>query len=97
MLGPSSPREATGFGVDVAFAPLTYVPRGYGLITLNWAIYGIGIVDSRSQVLGELDQIKKNALDPYATIRSLYRQHREAELAAVRNDHRMTVPDWYSH
>ncbi|MBE7211834.1 MAG: VacJ family lipoprotein, partial [Gluconacetobacter diazotrophicus] len=71
LLGPSSPRSLAGFGMDVGFAPLTYVPRGYGLLTLNWALYGIGVVDARSQVLGELDQIKRNALDPYATIRSL--------------------------
>jgi phospholipid-binding lipoprotein MlaA len=97
LLGPSSPRALTGFGMDIALAPLNYVPRGYGLITLNWALYGIGIVDARAQVLADLDQIKKNALDPYATIRSLYRQHRNAEIQAMRDDHRMTVPDWYSH
>ncbi len=97
LLGPSSPRAVAGFGIDIGLAPLTYVPRGYGLLTLNWALYGIGVVDARAQVLGDLDQLKKNALDPYATIRSLYRQHRSAELQAMRDDHRMTVPDWYSH
>lgn len=97
LLGPSSPRAAAGFGMDVALVPLNYVPRGYGLITLNWALYGINIVSARASVLGDLDQVKKNALDPYATIRSLYRQHQNAEIEAMRNDHRMTVPDWYSH
>ena len=97
LLGPSNSRDATGFGIDIALSPLTYVPRGYGLLTLNSALYGVGIVDARSRVLADLDQLKKNALDPYATIRSLYRQHRNAELQAMRDDHRMTVPDWYSH
>ena len=97
LLGPSSPRALTGFGLDVALSPFTYVPRGYGLLTFNWARYGVGVVDARAQVLDELDQLKKNALDPYATIRSLYRQHRSAEIQAMRDDHRMTVPDWYSH
>ena len=73
------------------------MPRGYGLITLNWALYGIGTIDARAQVLADLDQVKKNALDPYATIRSLYRQHRNAQIQAMRDDHRATVPDWYSH
>lgn len=97
LLGPSSPRALTGFGIDIALAPLNYVPRGYGLLTLNWVLYGANIVDARAQVLGDLDQVKKNALDPYATIRSLYRQHRNAEIKAMQDDHRTTVPDWYSH
>ncbi len=97
LLGPSTSRDATGFGIDVALSPFTYVPRGYGLLTLNTVRYGVGVVDARSEVLGDLDQIKRNALDPYATIRSLYRQHRRAEIQAVREDHRMTVPDWYTH
>ena len=97
LLGPSNPRDATGFGIDAALGPLNYVPRGYGLITLNWALYGIGTIDARAQVLADLDQVKKNALDPYATIRSLYRQHRNAQIQAMRDDHRATVPDWYSH
>ena len=97
FLGPSSTRDANGFAIDIALSPFTYVPRGYGLLTLNTVRYGVGVVDARSEVLGDLDQIKRNALDPYATIRSLYRQHRNAEIQAVRDDHRMTVPDWYSH
>ncbi len=96
LLGPSSPRTATGFGLDVALSPLTYVPRGYGLLTLNYALYGIGIVDARAQVLDALDQINRDALDPYATLRSLYRQHRAAQVEALRNDNRMTTPDWYT-
>nr|WP_321986899.1 VacJ family lipoprotein [uncultured Lichenicoccus sp.] len=95
-LGPSSPQAITGFGMDVALAPLTYVPRGYGLLTLNWALYGIGVVDARAGVLNDLDQINRDALDPYATLRSLYRQHRAAQIEAMRKDNRMTTPDWYT-
>ncbi|TLU72318.1 MlaA family lipoprotein [Lichenicoccus roseus] len=95
-LGPSSPQAATGFGMDIALSPLTYVPRGYGLLTLNWALYGIGVVDARAGVLDALDQINRDALDPYATLRSLYRQHRAAQIEAMRKDNRMTTPDWYT-
>ena len=96
VLGPSSPRAATGFGLDVALAPLTYVPRGYGLLTLNYALYGVGIIDARSQVLDQLDQIDRDYLDPYAAIRSLYRQNRTAQVNTLRNDNRTTTPDWYT-
>ena len=96
VLGPSSPRAATGFGLDIALSPLTYVPRGYGLLTLNWGLYAVGAVDARAAVLDELDQVNRDALDPYATLRSLYRQHRAAQVETVREDKRMTTPDWYT-
>jgi phospholipid-binding lipoprotein MlaA len=46
-------------------------------------------------VLDALDSIKKTALDPYATFRSLYRQHRHAQIEELRNDNRATVPVWF--
>ena len=52
-------------------------------------------MDQRSRVLGELDQIKKTALDPYATFRSLYRQHRRSQIQTMENDNRHTIPVWF--
>ena len=40
-------------------------------------------------------QIKKTALDPYATFRSLYRQHRQSAINDARNDKRATIPIWF--
>ena len=97
LLGPNSPRSAGGFVMDIALSPLTYVPKGYGLLTLNDSLYGVAIVDARARVLGELEQINNNYLDPYAALRSLYRQHRQAEIEEVRQDNQTTTPDWYSH
>ncbi len=96
VVGPSNPRDATGFGVDVAFDPLTYVPSGHGLRTLEDVRIGVAAVDARSRVLKEVDSIKKTALDPYATFRSLYRQNRESTIEAVRTEDRATVPNWYA-
>jgi len=95
VLGPSSPRAATGYGMDVAADPFTYVPHGYGLLTLNWARYGLGIIDTRANLLTDLDKVKASALDPYATFRSLYRQHVQSEVEATKADNRSTTPDWY--
>ena len=96
VLGPSSPRDATGYGVDTALDPFLYVPRGYGLLTLNWARYGVGVVDGRSRLLGDDVAIRKGALDPYASIRCLYRQHRQAQIEAARADEPATTPNWYA-
>ncbi len=96
LLGPSSPRAATGFGVDIALDPFTYVPRGYGLLTLNWARYGLGLLDARSRFASDLDHIKATALDPYATFRSLYRQNLDSQIEAARHDKPATPPAWAS-
>lgn len=97
VLGPSDPRDAAGFGVDIALDPFTWVggPHDTGLSAFSWTRYGLNAVDSRERVLDALDQIKKTALDPYATFRSLYRQHRHSQIETLRNDNRATVPVWY--
>lgn len=94
VLGPSGPRDAAGFGVDIALDPLTWVgnPRDNALTVLKWTRYGVNAVDARERVLDPIDQIKKTALDPYATFRSLYRQHRHAQIEELRNDNRATIP-----
>ena len=94
LLGPSSPRDATGFGIDSALDPFSYVPHGYGLKTFNWARSGIALLDVRSRHLTDLDTVKKGALDPYATFRSLYRQNLESQIEASRHDKAETTPAW---
>jgi phospholipid-binding lipoprotein MlaA len=96
VFGPSNPRDAVGYGVDVAFDPLTYVPSGHGLRTFAAVRTGVAAVDARSQVLDEIDSVKKTALDPYATFRSLYRQNRQSTIDKVRTEDRATVPNWYA-
>jgi phospholipid-binding lipoprotein MlaA len=97
VLGPTDPRDAAGYGVDIALDPFTWVgsPHDEGLKVFNWTRYALSAVDARERALGAIDQIKKTALDPYATFRSLYRQHRHSQVEALRNDHRATVPDWF--
>jgi phospholipid-binding lipoprotein MlaA len=64
--------------------------------TLSTVRYGLGILDARTNVLDETDSIKKTALDPYATFRSLFRQNRESTIEQLRDDNRATVPNWYA-
>ena len=59
---------------------------------LDWARYGVSAVDERERVLDPIDQVKKTALDPYATFRSLYRQHRASEIEKARDDDRGLAP-----
>lgn len=94
-MGPSSIRDGIGYGIDQGLSPWNYVPRGYGLISFNWAYNMMGVVHGRSTHLDELDALQRDALDPYATIRSAYQQQRKAQAEAIKNDNRATVPAWY--
>lgn len=98
VLGPSDPRDAAGFAANLALDPFTYIggPHNTGLTVFNWTRYGLNAVDARERVLDPIDQIKKTALDPYATFRSLFRQHRHAQIEELRNDNRATVPVWFT-
>jgi phospholipid-binding lipoprotein MlaA len=98
VLGPTDPRDAAGFGADIALDPFTWVGGSHntGLTVFNWTRYGLNAIDARERVLDPIDQIKKTALDPYATFRSLYRQHRHAQIEELRNDNRATVPVWFA-
>ncbi len=83
LLGPSNARDAVGTVVDMAMNPLTYIggpPATYASVATG----GAGAVDVRAQHLKDLDELERNSLDYYAELRSVYRQHREAEIAAAK-------------
>ena len=67
-----------------------------GSSTLGVARFGVSAVDTRSRLLTETDSIEKTALDPYATYRTLYQQHRDSEVEAAHGDLPATVPAWYA-
>ncbi len=95
VLGPSNPRDATGFGVDIGLDPLTYIGQGATVTALQVGRTGLAAIDARAAVLDDVDKIKQTALDPYATFRSLYRQHRRSEIDNLRHDDPATVPAWF--
>jgi len=83
LLGPSNPRDAIGTVVDLAMNPLTFVggpPATYASVAAG----GADAVDARAQHLKDLDDLERNSLDYYAELRSVYRQRRDAEIAAVK-------------
>jgi phospholipid-binding lipoprotein MlaA len=83
LLGPSNPRDALGTAVDLALNPLTFV-GGAPATYASAAATGANMVDSRAQHLKDLDELERNSLDYYAELRSVYRQHRDAEITAAK-------------
>jgi len=82
VIGPSNPRDLAGFGVDIAADPLTWVINDGDSTAeaLGWTRYGLTLVDTREGLIETLDTVNETSLDPYATLRSGYRQHRQQEI-----------------
>ena len=95
VFGPSDPRDAIGLGVNAAMDPFTWVGQGAAVRALKWSRVAINGLDQRERHLDDIDSIKKTALDPYATFRSLFRQHRQSQIDDLRNDKRATIPVWF--
>ena len=80
VLGPSNPRDLVGQIGDSFADPGDIVA---GQHNLWWAVLSRTVVsgiDTRARNIDALDDIEKTSLDYYATIRSLYRQRRAAQI-----------------
>lgn len=87
VLGPTSPRDAIGFGVDsFVLDPWGWVGKGNTVRDLRYARAAISAIDARVAVLDDFDKAKAGALDPYATIRSLARQYRSKQIEDAKRD-----------
>lgn len=81
LLGPSNPRDAVGKVVDIFTDPMTYVFGAHGPDWGPYALTGARIVDGRSRIIRETDDLRRNSFDYYATIRSIYRQQRADDIS----------------
>ncbi len=79
VLGPSDVRDLVGGGVDAVSAPLTWI-RYTGRWEVGAASTIVGGLDTRANADAQLKQIDSMATDPYATVRSLYLQNRQAQI-----------------
>lgn len=79
FLGPSTVRDAIGVGADSVMAPLNFI-RFPGRLTLDVSSQVAGAFDKRLRAEPELEALLSGAADPYATLRSVYLQSREAEI-----------------
>jgi phospholipid-binding lipoprotein MlaA len=79
FLGPSTVRDSLGSGVDVLLNPFTYI-RFPGRLTLQYTTIVAGTLDRRQTAQAQLDALTADAADPYATLRSVYLQSREASI-----------------
>ena len=80
ILGPSTPRDAVGMGVDSVADPFDWLAQHFGHSGASWYRFGAEGIDAYARHMDEIDELKKTSIDYYAALRSLWRQHRAAEL-----------------
>lgn len=79
LLGPSSGRDALGMVVDIFLDPLFYFDPAWT------TYYGISStategIDLRARNLGTIEELRRDSVDFYARVRSLYLQRRRAQI-----------------
>lgn len=92
LLGPSTVRDAVGYGVDTVADPIRLWGQATDHEDLLLARTLTGGIDRRSRYLKEVDDLRRNSLDYYATIRSLYAQQRAAQIRD--SNGKDSVPDF---
>ncbi len=86
VIGPQPPRDAAGFLVDaVVLDPWNYVPFKQH-IWWDAGRYYFNLLDLRGQTYETVAGIERGSVDYYASLRSLYRQLRNAEIRNGRPD-----------
>lgn len=80
ILGPSDVRDALGMAGDSFGDPGNIIASDNHVVWAAIARAGTEGIDTRSRNIETLADIERTSLDYYATIRSLYRQRRAAEI-----------------
>jgi len=94
FIGPSTARDAVGFGVDIVSDPYRYGLREVGVTGWkNWAELGMEVIDLRSNLLDTADVFLRTSADEYATVRSAYLQSRESLITDGASDTDEDVPN----
>jgi phospholipid-binding lipoprotein MlaA len=80
VLGPSNPRDLAGTGVDMAASPLTWINGNDTVEAVMISRTALTALDTREGLIEPLDALRQGSLDPYAALRSAYRQRRAVEI-----------------
>jgi phospholipid-binding lipoprotein MlaA len=92
ILGPSNPRDLVGDVADSFGDPGNIVASDHNKIWASFARGATAGIDERSRNIESLAEIERTSLDYYATIRSLARQRRAAQIRHQREDVPNVVP-----
>ena len=77
FLGPFSFRDGIGFVGDLFLDPRTYI---FPDNPVMYVVRPVEIVNDTSLTLGEYEDMKNSAIDPYVAVRDIYYQYRENKI-----------------
>lgn len=77
VLGPSSVRDTVGLAGDYFLDPVSYVSP----VLDSFAIRAGDKTNRASLSIGQYEEIKKDALDPYTAFRDIYFQYRKSKIS----------------
>lgn len=77
VLGPSSVRDTVGLAGDYFLDPVSYVNPLFD----SFAIRAGDKVNRASLSIGQYEEIKKDALDPYTAFKDIYYQYRKSKIS----------------
>jgi phospholipid-binding lipoprotein MlaA len=80
VLGPSNPRDGIGILVDFYLDPLTYAAEAADIEDFLLARTVAEGIDKRARNLDTIEDLKRDSIDFYARVRSLYRQSRTNDI-----------------
>jgi len=86
ILGPSNPRDLAGDIGDSFGDPGNMIASNHHLLWASFLRAGTSGIDERSRNIESLNEIERTSLDFYATIRSLARQRRAAQIRHQKDD-----------
>lgn len=76
LLGPSSLRDTVGTVGDYFLDPVNYITPAVDRI----AVRSVDITNQTSLHIGDYEDLKESALDPYVSFRNAYFQHRNSKI-----------------
>ncbi len=87
LLGPSTVRDAAGFGTEFLADPVGHYVDGRAWDTeFTYSRVGVTVLDTRAGYIDAIDDLRRNSFDYYAAMRSLYRQRRDGWIRDGKED-----------
>ena len=93
VFGPSNPRDLTGKVIGFFLDPINMWAANTDRDEIPIIRTIVSGIDSRDLYWDALEDIEKNSIDPYASIRSLYRQRRNDEIRNGKEGPSASLPD----
>ena len=90
FLGPSNFRDTIGFAGDLFLDPRTYLFKN----PIFYLVRPVELVNDTSLTMGEYEELKKAALDPYIAVREAYSQYRQNKIKGKKVADKTPEGEW---